>query len=81
MDTSQEMASIVTVNDVSRVLNVQEKTVRRWGDRGILRSYLFGDRGDRIFEKKDIDRFLIKLRLLISDDRKATYLEGLLIHK
>lgn len=65
------MASMMTVNDVSRALSVPSNIVRRWGDRGILKSYLFGNRGDRIFEKKDINRFLIETRLITGYERRT----------
>jgi excisionase family DNA binding protein len=37
---------------------VHVNTVRRWNDRGILKAYRIGPRGDRRFNKADIDMFL-----------------------
>jgi excisionase family DNA binding protein len=49
---------LLTARQVARLLNVHVNTVRRWNDRGILKAYRIGPRGDRRFNKADIDVFL-----------------------
>jgi excisionase family DNA binding protein len=49
---------LLTARQVARILNVHVNTVRRWNDRGILKAYRIGPRGDRRFNKEDIDTFL-----------------------
>lgn len=42
--------------DVAHLLNVHINTVRRWSNKGILKSYRIGPRGDRRFKREDIAR-------------------------
>jgi excisionase family DNA binding protein len=49
---------MMTTSDVAHLLNVHINTVRRWGDRGVLRAYRIGPRGDRRFHRDDIAMFL-----------------------
>jgi len=44
--------------DVARLLGIHVNTVRRWSQKGILRTYRICSRGDRRFRREDIDRFL-----------------------
>jgi len=50
---------LLTARQVAKLLNVHVNTVRRWNDRGILKAYRIGPRGDRRFNKTDIEIFLI----------------------
>ncbi|HEX76466.1 MAG TPA: helix-turn-helix domain-containing protein [Dehalococcoidia bacterium] len=50
--------SMLTASELARFLNVHINTVRRWSDRGILKAYRIGPRGDRRFSKEDIINFL-----------------------
>ena len=49
---------MLTTRQLARLLNVHINTVRRWDDRGILKAYRIGPRGDRRFSREDIDIFL-----------------------
>ena len=49
---------MLTTAGVARLLNVHINTVRRWSNRGILRAYRIGPRGDRRFKREEIDSFL-----------------------
>jgi excisionase family DNA binding protein len=51
---------MLTAGDVASLLGIHVNTVRRWADKGILRPYRFGTRGDRRFRREDIDAFLEK---------------------
>jgi excisionase family DNA binding protein len=50
--------SMLTVRQVARILNVHINTVRRWDDKGMLKAYRIGPRGDRRFSREDIALFL-----------------------
>ena len=50
--------AMLTTTGVARLLNVHINTVRRWSNRGILRAYRIGPRGDRRFKREEIDSFL-----------------------
>ena len=45
---------ILPVRVAARLLGIHVNTVRRWSDRGILRAYRIGPRGDRRFSREDI---------------------------
>ncbi|MFC1892866.1 helix-turn-helix domain-containing protein [Chloroflexota bacterium] len=51
---------MLTASDAADALNVHINTVRRWSNKGILKSYRIGPRGDRRFPKEDIDEFLTR---------------------
>jgi len=44
--------------DVAHLLGIHVNTVRRWSEKGVLRSYRIGPRGDRRFKREDVKRFL-----------------------
>lgn len=48
----------LTARELARLLNVHINTVRRWSDRGLLKAYRIGPRGDRRFSKESIAEFL-----------------------
>lgn len=50
--------AMLTASELARLLNVHINTVRRWNNRGILKAYRIGPRGDRRFSKEDIVTFL-----------------------
>jgi excisionase family DNA binding protein len=50
--------TMLTASELAHLLNVHINTVRRWSNRGILKVYRIGPRGDRRFSKEDIDSFL-----------------------
>ncbi len=50
--------AMLTASELARLLNVHINTVRRWSNRGILKAYRVGPRGDRRFAKEDVDTFL-----------------------
>ena len=47
--------AMLTINDVARLLNVHINTVRRWSNKGMLKAYHIGSRGDRRFRREDVD--------------------------
>ena len=58
MPNSKEINSMFTTGEVARLLNVHINTVRRWTNRGVLKTYRIGSRGDRRFDQEDIASFL-----------------------
>jgi excisionase family DNA binding protein len=50
---------MMTIEEVSRLLNVHTNTVRQWNHRGLLKAYRLGPRGDRRFTEKDVLEFLL----------------------
>ncbi len=53
------MDTMLTTREVAQLLNVHINTVRRWSNQGILTAYRVGPRGDRRFNRQDIDGFLL----------------------
>ncbi len=53
----KDMLATVQVADL---LGIHANTVRRWADKGILRAYRLGPRGDRRFRQQEVDAFLKK---------------------
>lgn len=49
---------MLTVSDVAQLLGIHANTVRRWAQKGVLKVYRLGARGDRRFRRQDIDSFL-----------------------
>ncbi|MDD5509363.1 MAG: helix-turn-helix domain-containing protein [Dehalococcoidales bacterium] len=56
--TDSKINPMLTTSDVARLLNVHINTVRRWSNQGIIKTYRIGSRGDRRFDRKDIEQFL-----------------------
>ena len=52
--------TMLTVGEVSYMLHVHRNTLRRWSDRGLLRSYRLGSRGDRRYKYEDVSRLLLE---------------------
>ncbi|MFC1892886.1 helix-turn-helix domain-containing protein [Chloroflexota bacterium] len=55
-----QVDSMLTVRQVSRLLHIHINTVRRWSNRGILKAYRIGPRGDRRFRQEDIALLLLE---------------------
>jgi len=49
---------MMTVQQVAALLQVSICSVRRWSDRGTLKFYRVGSRGDRRYWREDVFRFL-----------------------
>ena len=50
---------MLTIREVSHILNVHANTLRRWTEQGILKAYRVGPRGDRRFRQEDVVRLLL----------------------
>ena len=49
---------MLTAGDVAHLLGIHVNTVRRWSNKGVLKQYRIGSRGDRRFRREDVDGFL-----------------------
>jgi excisionase family DNA binding protein len=49
---------LLTLGEAARLLNVHDNTIRRWSNRGLIKFYRVGSRGDRRFKLSDIEQFL-----------------------
>lgn len=49
---------MLTVRQVAIFFHVSISTVRRWSDKGLLKCYHLGTRGDRRYRCQDVFRFL-----------------------
>ncbi len=45
---------LLTTRQAAEILNVHENTIRRWSEKGIIKSYRIGPRADRRFTESDI---------------------------
>ena len=53
-------STMLTTSDVARLLHIHINTVRRWNNRGLLKAYRVGPRGDRRFPRQNITAFLVE---------------------
>jgi len=72
MASSDEIAPMLTVREVARLLHIHSNTVRRWSDRGIIRAYRITHRGDRRFRLEDIASFLAELNANNGNEKEAS---------
>ena len=49
---------LLTLKDVSDMLRVHPNSIRRWSDTGLLPALRIGERVDRRFRLRDVERFL-----------------------
>ena len=61
MASDEHMDDMLTVSEVARLLHVHPNTLRRWSNRGRIRSYRINPRGDRRYKLRDIEGFLAQL--------------------
>jgi excisionase family DNA binding protein len=58
MANNIRIAPMLTASDVAHLLNVHINTVRRWSNRGVIKTYRISSRGDRRFRPEDVFSFL-----------------------
>ena len=79
MTSNQENNELMTVGQVARLLYIHPNTVRRWSNKGILKSYRISKRGDRRFKKEDV-ALLFESWLLDYGKKSSNRKDNLLIH-
>ena len=62
MVNNGRISTMMTTAEVAQLLHMHTNTVRRWSDKGVVKSYRIGSRGDRRFIQEDIIRLLDKLQ-------------------
>ena len=58
--------NMLTVGELSTLLHIHPHTLRRWADKGIIKSYTITPRGDRRFLLRDITEFLEQMNSQLS---------------
>lgn len=54
---------LLTLKEASRYLNVNPRTLARWSDEGMIASYRVGDRGDRRFDREEVEGYIEAMSL------------------
>ena len=58
MAINNNIDPMLTVGEVSTLLHIHPNTLRRWADKGLIKSFCITPRGDRRFNSQDVDEFL-----------------------
>jgi len=58
MVTNSKTDKMLTVKDAAEIIHVHPNTLRRWHEKGRIRAYRIGTRGDRRFMQSDIASFV-----------------------
>jgi excisionase family DNA binding protein len=66
--SDKETETMLTIKEVAALLHIHANTVRRWSDRGLIKSYQINSRGDRRFWQKDIAYFLNQMNSNLNDE-------------
>jgi len=66
-----DIAPLLSVNEVAIMFHIHPNTLRRWSDQGIIRSFRLNSRGDRRYRRFDVYHFLLKLRTQRAVTKKA----------
>lgn len=66
-----QLDRMLTVRQVADFLQVSICSVRRWSDKGTLKFYRVGSRGDRRYQHVDVLRFLDESSRYFIADRTA----------
>lgn len=49
---------LLKISEAAELLSVHPNTFRKWDKKGILKAVRFGERGNRRYRKKDIEKML-----------------------
>jgi excisionase family DNA binding protein len=72
---AEKISQLLTLSEASKLLHVSQSTLRRWSNRGIVRTYRIGIRGDRRFRKDDIVFLSSQFEVYRGDLQKIKILE------
>ncbi len=56
--SKSELPRLLTIRQVTEILNVHVETLRRWDKSGKLKAIRVNDRGDRRYDPKDLELIL-----------------------
>jgi len=80
MNVDLANANLLTLGQVARLLHLHPNTVRRWSNKGVLKSYRICGRGDRRFKNEDVNQLLFASWLFDCDIKSIKRKDNLLIH-
>ena len=58
----RNLKDYLSINQAAQIIGVSKATLRRWDNQGKLKAIKHPLTGYRLYEKKDLDRFLSKLK-------------------
>lgn len=58
---TQTLKTLLTTGEAAKLLGVHRNTMCRLNNRGILKAYRIGDRGDRRFSQKEVEALLKRM--------------------
>lgn len=50
----RQISTMLTVSEVARIFQVHASTIRRWNEKGIIKSYRIGPRSTPRFRREDV---------------------------
>jgi len=56
----KDPSALLTTAEAAELLSVHVNTIRRWSNKGILKTYIIGPRNDRRFKRRGVDKLLRK---------------------
>lgn len=68
---SSQIEPMLTVREVAQLIHMHANTVRRWSDRGFIKSYRITHRGDRRFKREDVALFIAEYNPYGSNQKRA----------
>ena len=72
MVSYNEIGLMLTVREVAQLIHIHQNTVRRWSDKGIIKSYRITHRGDRRFKQDDIASFMAEFTPYGNNQKRET---------
>ena len=67
----KKMGEVITIQEAAKLLGVHRNTIRRWEKSGMIKSTRVGKRKDRRFNKNDLLREVLNLKVV--DGKKEAY--------
>ena len=71
MTSDSQLGPMLTVREAAALLHVHTNTLRRWTDKGYIRAYRIGLRGDRRFRQVDIAYVAAELKTHHGNEKEA----------
>jgi excisionase family DNA binding protein len=69
LQTRNTQPRLLTTKQAAKILNVHENTVRRWSEKGIIKSFRVGPRADRRFYESEIIETKLRIERQAGDVR------------
>ncbi len=54
----EEITPMLTIGKACQILYIHCNTLRRWTEKGLIKAYRIGPRGDRRYRREDVDALL-----------------------